>query len=149
MHAVVLACAAQAVYIVAYVLFKTAAGRMSPLSGRRPLHAAGLLVRSPRWLAGLAVLMAGFGLSATALAALPVAATLPAYGLGLVLLLAVGMSGFGERPTSREWLAVLITVAAMVAAALSVLGHGGACPRTTSTAPGCTPSTSTAPTTTC
>ncbi|MGC4953612.1 hypothetical protein ACLQ2P_10400 [Actinomadura citrea] len=130
MHAVVLACAAQVVYIVAYVLFKTAAGRMSPLSGRHPLHAAGLLVRSPRWLAGLAVLMAGFGLSATALVALPVAATLPAYGLGLVLLLAVGMSGFGERPTSREWLAVLITVAAMVTAALSVLpglpGHGGA-----------------------
>ncbi|SNS23959.1 hypothetical protein [Actinomadura mexicana] len=132
MHAVVLACAAQVVYIVAYVLFKTAAGRMGPLSGRRPLHAAGLLVRSPRWLAGLAVLMAGFGLSATALVALPVAATLPAYGLGLVLLLAVGMSGFGERPTSREWLAVLITVAAMVTAALSVLpvlpGHGGAAP---------------------
>ncbi|MEV3920887.1 hypothetical protein [Actinomadura coerulea] len=131
MHAVVLACAAQAVYIVAYVLFKTAAGRMSPLSGRHPLHAAGLLVRSPRWLAGLLVLMAGFGLSATALVALPVAATLPAYGLGLVLLLAIGMSGFGERPTSREWLAVLVTVAAMVTAALSVLpalGHGGAAP---------------------
>lgn len=134
MHAVVLACAAQAVYIVAYVLFKTAAGRMSPLSGRHPLHAAGLLVRSPRWLAGLAVLTAGFGLSATALAALPVAATLPAYGLGLVLLLAVGMSGFGERPTSREWLAVLITVAAMVTAALSVLDHAGAAPHRVGTA---------------
>ncbi|MES9537863.1 hypothetical protein [Actinomadura sp. NPDC000600] len=129
MHAVFLACAAQAVYIVAYVLFKTAMGRVSPVSGRHPLHTAGRLARSPRWLAGLLVLMAGFGLSATALVSLPVAATLPAYGLGLVLLLAVGMSGFGERPTTREWLAVLITVAAMVTAALSVLpGHGGEAP---------------------
>ncbi|MEU8117681.1 hypothetical protein AB0C21_03115 [Spirillospora sp. NPDC049024] len=129
MHAVFLACAAQAVYIVAYVLFKTAMGRMSPVSGRHPLHTAGRLARSPRWLAGLLVLMAGFGLSATALVTLPVAATLPAYGLGLVLLLAVGMSGFGERPTTREWLAVLLTVAAMVTAALSVLpGLGGEAP---------------------
>jgi hypothetical protein len=121
MQAVVLACAAQAVYIAAYVLFKTAAGRMSPVSGRHPLDAAARFLGSPRWLAGLLVLMAGFGLSATALADLPVAATLPAYGLGLVLLLAIGMSGFGERPTTREWAAVLITVAAMVTAALSVL----------------------------
>ncbi|MFB4305430.1 hypothetical protein [Actinomadura sp. GTD37] len=129
MHAVVLACAAQAVYIVAYVLFKTATGRMGPIGGRHPLHAAGRLVRSPRWFAAVAVVLAGFALSALALVTLPVVATLPAYGLGLVLLLAVGMSGFGERPTSREWLAVLITVAAMITAALSVLpGHGESLP---------------------
>ncbi len=125
MHAVVLACAAQAVYIAAYVLFKTAAGRMSPIGGRHPLHAAGRLARSPRWLAGVAVLLAGFALSAFALVTLPVVATLPAYGLGLVTLLTVGLSGFGERPTSREWLAVLITVAAMITAALSVLPGAG------------------------
>ncbi|MFA1542441.1 hypothetical protein [Actinomadura monticuli] len=125
MHAVVLACAAQAVYIVAYVLFKTATGRMSPIGGRHPLHAAGRLVRSPRWFAAVAVLLAGFALSAFALVTLPVVATLPAYGLGLVPLLVVGMSGFGERPTAREWLAVLITVAAMTTAALSVLPGPG------------------------
>ncbi|TDE32542.1 hypothetical protein [Actinomadura sp. 6K520] len=125
MQAIVLACAAQAVYIVAYVLFKTATGRMSPIGGRHPLHAAGRLVRSPRWLTGVLVLLAGFALSATALVTLPVVATLPAFGLSLVLLLVVGVSGFGERPTSREWLAALITVAAMVTAALSVMpGHG-------------------------
>ncbi|MFD0684233.1 hypothetical protein [Actinomadura fibrosa] len=121
MTAVVLACAAQAVYIVAFVMFKTAAGRMRPLAGRRPLHSFGLIVRSPRWLLGCLVLMSGFALSAAALVTLPVVATLPAYGLSLVLLLAVGMGGFGERPTSREWLAVLVTVAAMITAALSVL----------------------------
>ncbi|NKZ09139.1 hypothetical protein HGB48_36185, partial [Actinomadura latina] len=125
MQAVVLACAAQAVYIVAYVLFKTATEPMPQIGGRHPLHAAGRLVRSPRWFAGVAVLLAGFALSAVALVTLPVAATLPAYALGLLPLLIVGMSGFGERPTSREWLAVLITVAAMATAALSVLpGHG-------------------------
>jgi hypothetical protein len=129
MQAVVLACAAQAVYIVAYVLFKTATGRMSPIGGRHPLHAAGRLVRSPRWFAGVAVLLAGFALSAAALVTLPVAATLPAYALGLVPLLIVGTRGFGERPTSREWLAVLITAAAMITAALSVLpGHGESLP---------------------
>ncbi|TDC73802.1 hypothetical protein [Actinomadura sp. 7K507] len=125
MQAVVLACSAQAVYIGAYVLFKTATGHMSPIGGRHPLHAAGRLVRSPRWLAGVLVLLAGFALSATALVTLPVVATLPAFGLGLVLLLAVGMSGFGERPTSREWLAAIITVAAMATAALSVMPGPG------------------------
>ncbi|TDC14755.1 hypothetical protein, partial [Actinomadura bangladeshensis] len=125
MQALVLACAAQAVYIAAYVLFKTATGRMSPIGGRHPLHAAGRLVRGPRWLAGVAVLLAGFALSAFALVTLPVVVTLPAYGLGLIPLLVVGMSGFGERPTSREWLAVLITVAAMITAALSVLPGAG------------------------
>ena len=61
MQAVVLACAAQAVYIAAYVLFKTATGRMSPIGGRHPLHAAGRLVRSPRWLAGVVRLLLGSG----------------------------------------------------------------------------------------
>ncbi|GGV17352.1 hypothetical protein GCM10010182_43070 [Actinomadura cremea] len=125
MHAVVLACTAQAVYIFAFVLFKTAVAGMGPISGRHPLRAATELVRHPRWLAAVFLLIGGFAISAAALVTLPVAAALPAYGLSLVLLLVVGMNGFGERPTSREWLAVLITVAAMVTAALSVLpGHG-------------------------
>ncbi|MFB4301317.1 hypothetical protein [Actinomadura sp. NTSP31] len=123
--AAVLACTAQAVFFVAFVLFKTAVGRIGPIGGRRPLHAAGLLLRSPRWVAGVLVVLAGFALFAGGLTALPVVAALPAYGLSLVLLLVVGMSGFGERPTSREWLAVVIVVAAMVTAALSVLpAHG-------------------------
>ncbi|GAA2165926.1 hypothetical protein [Actinomadura napierensis] len=123
--AAVLACTAQAVYFVAFVLFKTAVGRIGPIGGRRPLHAAGLLLRSPRWVAGVLVILAGFALFAGGLIALPVVAALPAYGMSLALLLVVGMSGFGERPTSREWLAVIIVVAAMVTAALSVLpAHG-------------------------
>ncbi|MFD0900666.1 hypothetical protein, partial [Actinomadura sediminis] len=120
MHAVVLACAAQAVYIVAFVLFKTAVRPLDPISGRHPLHAGAELLR-PRWVAAVALLIGGFAMSAAALVTLPVIAALPAYGLSLVLLLVVGMSGFGERPTSREWLAVVVTVAAMVTAALSLL----------------------------
>lgn len=61
MQAVVLACAAQAVYIAAYVLFKTAAGRMGPVSGRHPAEAAARFLGSPRWLAGLLVLAAASG----------------------------------------------------------------------------------------
>ncbi|QFG23655.1 hypothetical protein [Actinomadura sp. WMMB 499] len=125
MYAVVLACTAQAVYIVAFVLFKTSVAGMDPISGRHPLRLAAELVRHPSWLAAVFLLIGGFALSAAALVTLPVVAALPAYGLSLVLLLAVGMAGFGERPTPREWRAVLITVAAMVTAALSVLpGHG-------------------------
>ncbi|RSN68953.1 hypothetical protein [Actinomadura sp. WAC 06369] len=125
MHAVVLACAAQAVYIVAFVMFKTAVGRIAPIGGRHPLRAGAELLR-PRWLAAVALLIGGFAISAAALVTLPVVAALPAYGLSLVLLLVVGMSGFGERPTSREWLAAGVTVAAMATAALSLLaGDGG------------------------
>lgn len=122
---IVLACLAQVVYIVAFVLCKTATGRMRPIGGRHPFQAAGRLLRSRRWAAGLLVLIGGFALSAVALSELPVVAALPAYGASLILLLAVGMSGFGERPTAREWLAVLITVSAMATAALSVLSGGG------------------------
>ncbi|MBD2897605.1 hypothetical protein ACFYTC_30845 [Actinomadura nitritigenes] len=123
--AAVLACTAQTVYFIAFVLFKTAVGRIGPLGGRRPLHGAALLLRSPRWVAGVAVVLAGFALFAGGLISLPVVAALPAYGMSLALLLVVGMSGFGERPTSREWLAVAIVVAAMVTAALSVLPARG------------------------
>ncbi|MBE1531806.1 hypothetical protein [Actinomadura algeriensis] len=125
MHAVVLACAAQAVYIIAFVMFKTAVGRMVPIGGRHPLRAGAELVRGPSWLAAVFLLIGGFAISAAALVTLPVVAALPAYGLSLTLLLVVGMSGFGERPTSREWLAVVVTVAAMVTAALSVLPGAG------------------------
>ncbi|MBO2463344.1 hypothetical protein [Actinomadura violacea] len=121
----VLACVAQAVYFIAFVLFKTAVGRIGPIGGRRPLHGAALLLRSPRWVAGVAVVLAGFALFAGGLTSLPVVASLPAYGASLALLLVVGMSGFGERPTSREWLAVVIVVAAMLTAALSVLPARG------------------------
>ncbi|MWK34807.1 hypothetical protein GEV43_12685 [Actinomadura sp. J1-007] len=121
MQAVVLACAAQVVYIVAFVLFKSAARAMRPLSGRHPVHVVGQAARSARWLAAWWVLMAGFALGGIALVTLPIASALPAYALSLVLLLVVGMRGFGERPTSREWLAVVITVAAMLIAALSVV----------------------------
>lgn len=121
MQAVVLACAAQVVYIVAFVLFKSAARAMRPLSGRHPAHVVGQAARSARWLAAWWVLMAGFALGGIALVTLPIASALPAYALSLVLLLVVGMRGFGERPTSREWLAVVITVAAMLIAALSVV----------------------------
>lgn len=123
--AAVLACTAQAVYFIAFVLFKTAVGRIGPLGGRRALHGAALLLRSPRWVAGGAVVLAGFALFAGGLISLPVVAALPAYAASLALLLVVGMSGFGERPTSREWLAVGIVVAAMITAALSVLPARG------------------------
>jgi len=118
--AVLLACAAQVVYIVAFVVFKTATRAMSPLTGRRPLAVMTQALSSGRWLLGLLLLVTGFAMGDIALLSLPLAAALPAYGFGLILVLLVGHLSFGERFAGREWLGMLLTVAAMASAAASV-----------------------------
>ncbi|MBX6766282.1 MAG: hypothetical protein IRY90_03860 [Actinomadura rubrobrunea] len=120
MTAVLLACAAQVVYIVAFVVFKTATRAMSPLTGRRPLAVMTQALSSGCWLLGLLLLVTGFAMGDIALLSLPLAAALPAYGFGLVLVLVVGHRWFGERFAGREWLGMLLTVAAMTSAAASV-----------------------------
>ncbi|MQY04769.1 hypothetical protein [Actinomadura macrotermitis] len=121
MNAVILACCAQLLFFAAYVMFKSAAARMRPLTGRRPLIAVGSILHERRWLLGLVVLMAGFAMADLALLTLPIASALPAYSGTLPLLLMLGIWRFGDRLTRREAAALLLTVAAMVLAALSVL----------------------------
>ncbi|MFC9976733.1 hypothetical protein ACFVH6_38130 [Spirillospora sp. NPDC127200] len=125
MRAVVLACAAQAVYVVAFVMFKTAARGMPPLIARRPLQTVGRVLRSRRWLAGFLILLAGFAMGDLALLTLPLATALPAYGFSLVLLLLAGSHRFGERLTPPEWAATVIAAMAMALMALSVLLEPG------------------------
>ncbi|GAA4089463.1 hypothetical protein [Actinomadura miaoliensis] len=121
MTAVLLACAAQVVYIVAFVLFKRATGAMSPLTGRRPLPVLTQAAGSALWLLGLLLLVAGFAMGDVALLSLPLVAALPAYGFGLALVLFVGHRWFGERFAGREWLGVALTVTGMLLAAASVV----------------------------
>ncbi|WP_019632987.1 hypothetical protein [Actinomadura atramentaria] len=125
MTAPLLACAAQVVFVVAFVLFKSAATTMPPLSARRPLETTGRVVRSPRWVLGLVVLITGFAMADFALLTLPIASALPAYAGSLVVLLVIGAVRFGERLTRREWFAMAIVVAAMATAALSVTAAPG------------------------
>ncbi|MFC4912338.1 hypothetical protein [Actinomadura gamaensis] len=120
MQPVVLACAAQAVYVVAFVLFRSATTRMPPLTGRRPLRVTLEVLRSPRWTFGLLLLGAGFALGDTALLHLPVAASLPAFGIALALLLGIAAGRLGEHPTVREWGALGLTVAGMAAVSFSM-----------------------------
>ncbi|MCP2337659.1 hypothetical protein [Actinomadura rupiterrae] len=120
MQPVLPACAAQAVYVVAFVLFRSASAGMAPLSGRRPVLVMAEVSRSPRWLLGLLLLGAGFALGDTALLRLPVAASLPAFGVALALLLGIAAGRLGERPTVREWLALALTVAGMAAVSFSM-----------------------------
>ncbi|WP_433331907.1 hypothetical protein [Spirillospora sp. CA-294931] len=120
MEAIALACAAQVIYIISFVLFKTATARIQPMTGRHPFQVTRLLVTNPRWVAGCVLLTSGFALSGMAMLDLPPATALPAYGISLGLLLVVARRGFDERPTSREWLAAFITIAAMIAIALSI-----------------------------
>ncbi|MFC0038309.1 hypothetical protein [Actinomadura rayongensis] len=125
MQAPLLACAAQVLFVVAFVLFKSAARTMPVLSARRPLQTTGRVARSPRWVLGLIILLSGFAMADLALLSLPIASALPAYAGSLVVLLVIGAVRFGERLTRREWFAMAIVVAAMATAALSVAGAPG------------------------
>ncbi|POM25823.1 hypothetical protein BTM25_02060 [Actinomadura rubteroloni] len=125
MTAPLLACAAQVLFVVAFVLFKSAARSLPTLSARRPLQTTGRVARSPGWVLGLIILLSGFTMADLALLTLPIASALPAYAGSLVVLLVIGAVRFGERLTRREWFAMAIVVAAMATAALSVAGAPG------------------------
>jgi drug/metabolite transporter (DMT)-like permease len=77
------------------------------------------LVRQRRWLAGVALSVAGAGLQILALTLAPMTVVQPADAAGLVLLLIVGSRLFDERIGWRELVAVggiVVGIAAIVAA---------------------------------
>ncbi|WP_026313569.1 hypothetical protein [Actinomadura flavalba] len=121
MTAPVLACTAQVVFVIAFVLFKSAADQMRPLAARRPLETIARVAGNGRWVFGLLILVAGFVMADLALLTLPIASALPAYAGSLIVLLVLGYVRFGERLTPREWFAMIVVVAAMATSALSVV----------------------------
>jgi multidrug transporter EmrE-like cation transporter len=119
MDVVVLAGATMAVYLMSFAIFKIASGRMQRLSGRRPFRLVGQVLGSRWWLLGLLMILLGFAMEGAVLSTLPLGVAVPVFGSGLVFLLLIGIGWFGERLSAREWLAMTVTVAALVALALS------------------------------
>jgi drug/metabolite transporter (DMT)-like permease len=92
------------------------------VSDRREALRATLLVRlaqRPRWVAGIALAVAGFGLQVLALAHAPLTLVQPVLALGLVWLLVLGVRVLDEHVGRRELGAVAAIVAGVVALALA------------------------------
>src|SRR4051812_15328688 len=115
---------AGAVALDASYLLQHAGTRDRPaLDLRWPRRSAAVLLRSPRWLAGLAAGMAGWALFVAGLAAAPLSLAQAFAAGGLALTVPAAARFLGARLSRRERLAM----AAMVAA-LALLGVGATSP---------------------
>ena len=107
--AVALALAGSACYAVAAVTQQRVAARLPPGRGFDPAVLV-RLCRSPAWLAGLAAVVAGFGLQAAALGLGRLVLIEPVLATGLLFALALAAHR-DHRPLSRgEWAAALAVV---------------------------------------
>lgn len=119
MNGVLLICIAKVCYFASFGLFKSAAGRMRPLTADRPVEVVVQALGNPSWLLGLLVVCAGMAVECAALAARPLAVAVAVSGTGLALLLLIAVTGFGERLTGQEWLAMLVIAVALLLIAVS------------------------------
>lgn len=113
-----IATAAAAAYETSYVLQALEARSVSSSLALRPAL-LGTLARRRRWLAGIALAIAGFALQIAALTFAPLTVVQPVLALGLVLLLYLGSSMLRERVGRREVLAVAALVAGVAGIALA------------------------------
>ncbi|TDC98212.1 hypothetical protein [Actinomadura sp. 7K507] len=109
----VLAFVASALYFTGFGFFKSAAARMEPLVGTRPVHLATRVLASGSWWRGMAFMLVGVVFHLAALRNVPGTMSL-ALLAGLVVLLAVAQGFFNERVTWLEWLAFALLLAAGV-----------------------------------
>lgn len=105
-----------------YLAQHGAASSLPPLSVRRPLHSLGLLCSNLRWLVGLLVGLAGWGLylGALVLAPLSLVQATSAGGIGLLALLIERTTAV--RLSRREWTGVGIAVGGLVLLGVSLAG---------------------------
>ncbi|GAB2835976.1 hypothetical protein GCM10022221_38970 [Actinocorallia aurea] len=108
------------IYLIGFSIFKATGGDLPPLTARRPFQAAARLVTSLPWLVGLVTVLSGTVVAAFAVDTSPVAVLLPTYVCGLVLLLVVGVSGFGERVSGREGRVLALLAGTLALLALPV-----------------------------
>jgi hypothetical protein len=102
-----------------YFMQHGAAGKLPPLSVRRPLRSLASLFGSTRWLVGFFVGIGGWALYVAALALAPLSLVQAAAAGGIALLAAlVG------KLTRRERAAVGVAVAGLVLLGLSLIGTG-------------------------
>jgi hypothetical protein len=105
-----------------YLREHEAAGELPPLSIRRPLHTARLLLASRRWLVGFASEIAGWGLFVLALALAPLA-LVQAVSAGGIGILAALVSRFSlARLAPRERLGVGLSIAGLALLGVSLVG---------------------------
>lgn len=91
------------------------------VSGAHSLRVSliGRLVRNRRWLGATALGLAGWPLEIVALLLAPLTVVQPCLASGLILLLWLGATRLGERPGSREWIAVAAIIAGVAGVALA------------------------------
>jgi hypothetical protein len=123
--ALVLALLSTTLTNLAYVRQHDAAASLPPLSMRRPVYSALLLLRNRRWVAGFAMESVGFLLyaAALALASLALVQSVTAGGIGV---LAYVSAHVAHRPlTRRELTGVLLSVLGLLLLAVSLVGGSG------------------------
>ncbi len=101
---------------VGIVLQKLAVSDMPPITvGRGLARSLGAVLRSKRWMGGLAASAAGWGLFAAALTFTPISVARSIQGSGFVVLAFFSLLFLGHRLSVREWLGVLLVTAGIVA----------------------------------
>ncbi|TNY34577.1 hypothetical protein [Thermomonospora catenispora] len=113
---------ATGLYYVGFAVFKVAADRMEPLRGNRIPHMAWTILTSPVFYGGLVLVLGGLALQIVALGELTLGVAVPIFVSGLVPLLLIALTVFGERLSLREWLSMLLIATAMLLIALSIGG---------------------------
>jgi uncharacterized membrane protein len=113
--AIVLAVIATCCYQLGTILQKTAADHMPPLRLDGTQRAAmRAFLRSPLWLGGLGVTLAGWALFLKAIANAPVSIVQPVLGFGLCLLALLSVVFLHERLRPAEWLGIALMVGGVV-----------------------------------
>ena len=122
--ALLLALASTTLTNLAYLREHDAAAALPALSLRRPLHSAHALLTDRSWLMGFALEVAGFALYVAALALAPLALVQSVAGGGIGIL-ALASARFSRRRLGRQELwGVLISMAGLLALAVSLAGGG-------------------------
>jgi drug/metabolite transporter (DMT)-like permease len=122
--AIAFAAVATACYQVGMVLQKIGADRMPRLELRLRQGAVyAAFLRSPIWLGGMAITLAGWALFLKAIANAPVSIVQPVLGLGLALLALFSVVLLKEQLRSLEWAGVTLMVAGLVLLGLSGAGE--------------------------
>ena len=127
--AITLSVIATCCYQVGMVMQKIAADRMPRLElTLRQSDVYGAFLRSPTWLGGLAVTIAGWAFFLKAIANAPVSIVQPVLGFGLAILAVFSVVFLHERLRPSEWAGVALMVAGIMLLGISGSGeaHRGA-----------------------
>ena len=106
----------------AYALEHDAAAALPPLSPRRPIRSATLLVRDRRWMLAFAAESAGWLMYVAALRLAPLALVQAVVASGVAVLAFATARGHPSRLSRRERGAVTLALAGLVMLALSLVG---------------------------